>query len=123
MTENNSKLWITILVFSFVILWIIKIGYDDFRLSNDQRFTIGSTLGWKRTGKGPVIAYRFSVNNKSYENNASAGKDTVDVDSGRYFVRFLPSDPTVSRVMWDSPVPACIGEPPPNGWADIPSCE
>jgi hypothetical protein len=60
------------------------------------------------------------VNNKSYENNASVGKDTIDVNSGRYFVKFLPSEPTVNRILWDQPVPDYIMEAPIEGWTEMP---
>jgi hypothetical protein len=120
MDNNRLKIWVTTIFFSFVLFWLFKIAYDDFRLSQNQRYTIGTTIGWKRTGKGPVIKYKFSVQGQSFESSGSSGSDTIELEGGRYFVRFLPKDPTVSRIILDMPVPPNIVAAPTEGWRDIP---
>jgi len=119
MEWRNVKTWISILFFVILIIWFLEPIYDDYQISNNHRFTIGITTGWTRTGKGPIVNYRFSVYRKDFENNAPSGRATIELEGGRYFVKFLSSDPTISRIIWDMPVPSNITEAPIDGWNEI----
>ncbi|MBL7877969.1 MAG: hypothetical protein JNL53_20050 [Cyclobacteriaceae bacterium] len=120
--SNQLKNFGSIIFFAFLVVILFKIYYDDYMIANHGRFCIGITKGWKRTAKGPTVYYEFLINGKIFGSSAKSGKDTLVLNGGRYFVRFLPNDPTVSRVMWDRPVPDCIGKQPLLGWAEIPIC-
>ena len=64
--------------------------------------------------------YKFNVNGQPFENGAPSGEEDLIVEGGRYFVKFLPSDPKVARINWDKPVPEDLKESPSEGWEVLP---
>jgi hypothetical protein len=123
MMSNKLKNFGSILFFTFLTVVLFKIFYDDYRISSNHKYCIGITKGWKRTGKGPTVYFEYTIGGEVFKSSAKSGKDTVILNDGKYFVKFLPSDPSVSRIMWDKPVPACIGGSPSDGWTKIPMCK
>lgn len=120
MELNKLNAWGGIIAFAIILAWIGISVLDNIKISRNYRYTIAATVGWTRTAKGPFVNYKFFVNGKNFESSAPAGKDTLILEGGRYFVKFLPTDPNVSIIIWNKPVPSYIKDPPMEGWVKIP---
>lgn len=117
---NNPKAIGGILIFVLLISWMGYMSYKKIQLSKDHRYTVGHTMNGRSTHKGYTIDYYFIVSEKRYEASRYPENKVINERDGRYFLEFLPSDPTVNRILWDQPVPDHITEAPPEGWAEIP---
>jgi hypothetical protein len=92
-------------------------GIIRHNLRANGRYTIGLTVGQN----GKFIRYRFSVNGVQQVNENQRLKYSPVINGGRYFVKYLPSDLTVSQIHFDKPVPHTIVEAPEDGWPSLPS--
>ena len=91
----------------------------EFRLQTNHRFTIATTVG--RSGGG-WVDFEFIVNGVVYKRSDKGL--SLKSREAKYFVKYYTPDPSVlAKIVSDEEVPDCIGEPPPNGWAEVPSCE
>ncbi|QLH31495.1 MAG: hypothetical protein HWD62_02760 [Cyclobacteriaceae bacterium] len=91
----------------------------DYRFNSNHKFTIATTVG--HTGGG-WVDYEFTVNGVVYKRGDKGL--TLKSINAKYFVKYYTPDPSVlAKIVSDDEVPDCIGEPPPNGWAELPSCE
>lgn len=117
---NGNKNYLSYLVFLIVLAWIAYVGYRRFKLAFNQRYTIGYTVGKRAANKGMRIDYTFTVNGNTYKGSKDPDRDGIIVDRGRYYLEFLPSDPSNNNILWDSPVPNDIDKAPLNGWSEIP---
>lgn len=111
--------WITVLLFFIVISFLFWMFEREFRLQTNHRFTIATTVG--HSGGG-WVDYEFTVNGVVYKR----GDKGLSLKSrkAKYFVKYYTPDPSIlAKIVSDQEVPNCIGEPPPNGWAEVPSCE
>ncbi len=119
--SKNGLFWkvigITIII-SLVIIFSWGIVTER-QLANDHRFTIATTTG---RSSGDWVDYEFTVNGVTY--NGSHRTLTMKQRGGRYFVKYYPLDPSViSKIVSNEEVLDCVGEPPPDGWAEIPKCK
>ncbi|MBS1558362.1 MAG: hypothetical protein JST69_06495 [Bacteroidetes bacterium] len=113
------KVFGAVLLAVFLLYMFISIGIRRNKLSAHGKYTVGITLG--RHGK--FIDFKFYVNGKEFKNDNPVQKYNPEERDGKYFVKFLPSDPDVNEIFWDNPVSDCIGEPPADGWEEIPKCK
>ncbi|MBL7877970.1 MAG: hypothetical protein JNL53_20055 [Cyclobacteriaceae bacterium] len=116
---NNQK-YLSYLVFLIVLAWIVYVGYERLNLASNHRYTIGYTIGKRVTHKGMRIDYTFTVEGKNYRGSKDPDRNGIIVDSGRYYLEFLPSDPSSNNILWNHPVPNYIDTAPSSGWNEIP---
>lgn len=102
-----------------IVFIFIYIGKQRSDLSVKGKYTVGVTQG--RQGK--FITTKLVVDEREYTTNHDVLKYDPKEREGRYFMKFLPSDPEVNEIYWDKPVPDCIGNIPPKGWEEIPKCK
>ena len=103
----------------FLLSIILYIARQRNKLNSNGRFTIGTTIN--RQGK--FVSVRIIVGNKEYKTNHNTLKYTPLERDGKYFVKFLPSDPDVNEIYWDREAADCISDPPADGWAEMPKCK
>jgi hypothetical protein len=88
-------------------------------LSRNHRFTIAITTGH---GGGGSVEFEFLVNGVIYR-RANKGLQLI-TNSRKYFIKYYVDDPSlIAKIVSDEEVPDCIGEPPANGWEEIPQCK
>lgn len=117
---NNPNAIGGVLLFCLLLGWVGYMSFQKFQLRYYKRFTIGITLQNRPTLKGRVIDYYYLVNGVRYENSRHADTNPILEKDGRYYVEFLPSDPTVNDILWSKQVPEHIKKVPPEGWKKIP---
>lgn len=117
---NNPKAIGGVLVFVLLISWMGYMSYKKIQLSKSHTYTIGFTVNGRSTHKGYTIDYYFMVHGKRYESSKYPENEFIKEKDGRYYLEFLPTDPSVNRILWDQPVPDHITEAPPEGWSKIP---
>ncbi|MCE7864794.1 MAG: hypothetical protein DYG99_14740 [Bacteroidetes bacterium CHB5] len=110
----------TIILFVVLVASLLTGLSNEIQLSLNYSYTVGTTIGYRKTSKGTLIDYKISVNNIEYDGTRDMLKYNPNTKGGRYYVKFLPSDPTINRILWDQPVPDHITEAPPDGWSEIP---
>lgn len=94
------------------------IAWQSFELTATGRYTVATTTGQN----GKFVEFKLNVHEQEYNSSYPIQKYDVEINGGRYFVKYLPSDPTVCEALWDKPVPECINNPDPEGWVKIPEC-
>ena len=119
--SKNEKYWkwIGILLaisFGSILTWLT---IREIKFSNNHRYTIATTKGH---GGGGSIDFEFTVSGVTY---ARGDKGKSLTSNGRkYFVKYYVPDPSVlAKVVSNEEVPECIGEPPADGWKEIPKCK
>jgi hypothetical protein len=120
MDLKKINAWGAVVVLLLMLVWI---GYDFAnltRLSMNHRFTIGTVTKKVKTGKGPFFHYQFWVSGKSFEGGAPPDENPMAVEGSRYYVKFLPNDPTISSILWELPVPVNVQQAPEQGWERLP---
>lgn len=95
---------------------IVYISSKQTELESNGRYTIGETHGQN----GKFIRYTFKVERKEFSSEYPILKFSPLVNGGRYYVKYLPSDLSISEIYWDKPVPDHIVEAPLEGWSRIP---
>ena len=66
--------------------------------------------------------FEFVVNGMTYKRSDKG----LNLKSrhAKYFVKYYARDPSVlAKIVSNEEVPGCIGEPPSDGWKDIPTCK
>jgi hypothetical protein len=116
---RNFKSIGTTIAFIVIVVAVLTLVSNEIRLYLDHHFTIGYTNGSHKTSKGVIIEYYFVINKVKYKGSRDALKYEPVSEGGRYFVKFLPNDPSVNRILWDKPVPEQIQLAPIDGWRDI----
>ncbi len=116
MREENRKLSIFILA----TVMFLTIGFfykhrNKKELEANRKYTICYTMGLKGTSSVTYIKYEYFVGEVKYE-QLGISKNNVVVKGGRYYVSFLPNNPTINEVQWDIPVPEEVIDVPPDGW-------
>jgi hypothetical protein len=110
---------VTFLMVVTLIFFFVYISVQRSKLASNGRYTIGTTIAQN----GKFISLKFKVNGQEFVADHNRLKYSPEERDGRYFIKYLPSDPEVNEVYWDKPVPDCIGEAPPEGWKEIPKCK
>jgi hypothetical protein len=115
---NKLGKWVGITIM-FVIGTILSRGIiNEYKLSNNHRWTVATTTGWD----AGFVNFEFNVKGVMYE-GANKGLN-LKTKHGKYFVKYYALDPSLlAKVISDEEVTDCIGEPPSDGWADIPTCK
>ncbi|MBX2897717.1 MAG: hypothetical protein KF763_19910 [Cyclobacteriaceae bacterium] len=115
--DKTKWTWVLILfVIAFFLFWIFE---REWKLESNHRYTVAVTTGY---GSGGVVNFEFMVDGILYR-RSDRGL-SLKSRGAKYFVKYYTPDPSVlAKIVSSDEVPNCIGEPPPNGWADIPSCE
>jgi hypothetical protein len=121
--ENNPNSrfwkWIVIAIGIGLAIFFSWGAVREYKLSNNHRFTIATTLGH---GGGGSVDFEFKVNGVIYK-RGDRGKQLI-TNGRRYFVKYYVPDPSqLAKVISNEEVPDCIGEPPPDGWKEIPKCK
>jgi hypothetical protein len=119
--NENSWLWkgLAITVGLGLVSFFIWGEIREYKFENDHSFTIATTIG--RSGGG-WVDFEFVVNGVLYK-RSDKGLN-LKSKSAKYFVKYYTPDPSVlAKIVSNEEVPNCIGEPPPNGWAELPRCE
>ena len=106
------------------VVLVLIVGYSvylnresDRILSQDGRYTVGTTLRYVISPNGREVVYEFQVLGQTFQ--AFAGNfDGPKVPGGRYLVKFSSSDPNVCEIFFTQPIPLSI-IPPNNGWGSI----
>jgi hypothetical protein len=109
-----------IMALLLVLGWI---GYDFLKLARlniDHRFSIGTVVSQSRSGNGgPYFHYEFLVDGILYS-RGSPPDENPKILGSRYYVKYLPSDPTISMILWDKSVSDSIQRAPKSGWENLP---
>jgi len=116
---KTLKVFGAVLLITFLIYMFVSIGIRRDKLSAHGKYTVGITLG--RHSK--FVDFKFYVNRKEFKNNNPVQKYDPKEREGKYFVKYLPGNPEVNEIFWDKPVPECIGDPPADGWEELPKCK
>lgn len=119
--NENSWLWkgLAIIVGIGFIVFFAWGEVRDYKFNNDHRFTIATTIG---SGTGGWVDFEFTVNNRLYKrSNRSL---SLKSKNAKYFVKYYAPDPSVlAKIVSDEEVPECIGDPPSDGWKELPNCK
>lgn len=118
--KSSKQAIIGITLFSLIMIWIFYGIIQRVNLSNNYLYTIGYTEGRRSTHKGEVIDYSFTYNKLQYKSSKHLVGQSPKEVNGRYYVKFLPTNPDVNDIYWNTPVPNHIIEAPPEGWKEIP---
>jgi hypothetical protein len=119
--NENSWLWkgLAIIVGIGFISFFTWGEITDYRFNRNHRFTIAKTIG--RSGGG-WVDFEFMVNGVLYQRSDKGL--SLKSKNAKYFVKFYTPDPSVlAKIVSDKEVPECIGDPPPEGWKDVPTCK
>lgn len=112
-----------ILSFSLLIALLIYGVFTNIRneraFSGETRFTIGTTTRIYFSTSGRVLEYEYKYAGKTYNESSTYAYD-AKVPGGKYYIRVSVSDPGLSKIFLNKPVPSHIIESPPEGWAEIP---
>ena len=93
--------------------------FRELQLDGDRGITVATTTGHAESG---WVNFEFKVNGVIYK-RADKGLNLKSKDA-KYFVEYYAPDPSVlARVVSNQVVPECIGDPPPEGWKEIPKCK
>lgn len=116
--SNTYWKWIGIVIVVGLIIIFNEGIISEYKLVNKHRFTIATTKGY---GGGGFVDFEFTVNGTVYKR---ADKGLQLVTNGRkYFVKFYVDDPSlIAKIVSNEEVPECVGEPPANGWSELPKC-
>jgi len=91
----------------------------EYKFSNNHRFTVATTVGY---GNGGWVNFEFKVNGVIYKRSDKGL--SLKSRYAKYFVKYYAADPSVlAKVVSNEEVPNCIGEPPADGWIEIPKCK
>ncbi len=119
---KSPKAIVSYSIFLALLLWIgytLGMRYD---LNRNYRITIAETSGKRPTHKGVRIDFKFKVGSTEFIGSKDPTTEGPEkVVGGRYFIKYLPSDPQVNDLLWNSPVPSHILEAPVDGWDEIPN--
>jgi len=103
-----------------IVLVILWIEFQQSKLAADGRFTIGTTIGENLGGRGPWVMYNFQVGDSVFVDEQRPLKFHPKIYGGRYYVKFLPTDPSINEIYWDHEVPDNFMDAPKEGWAKLP---
>jgi hypothetical protein len=109
-----------ILVILIITFFISKGFLEQSNLNVDGRYTVAVTTGQTAASRGPWISFVFVVNGTEYKGEQRSLKYRPEIQHGRYYLKFLPSDPSIYEIYWDKPVPKSIVVTPFEGWSKIP---
>ena len=110
--------WIGITTITFLAIFFVEGIIAEYKLAENHRFTVATTKGH---GGGGSVNFEFSVNGVQYS-RSNKGRSLM-TNGRKYFVKYYVDDPSLmAKIVSDEEVPQCIGEPPPNGWKELPNC-
>ena len=99
--------------------FLIRGVISEYYLSKNYCVSIATT--GKRL-PGGYVEYQFKIKGIIYTNNDKAHRLTPG--GSRYFVECNFKDPSdIANIVSNEEVPDCIGEPPTDGWKEIPKCK
>lgn len=111
--------WTWVLILFGIACFLFWMFEREWKLESNHRYTVALTTGH---GSGGVVNFEFRVDGVLYQ-RSDRGLSLKSREA-KYFVKYYTPDPSVlAKIVSDDEVPDCIGEPPPNGWAELPSCE
>ena len=117
----NKLKFIASTLFVLSITYIFARGcIQQSRLNNSGKFTIAHTVGSEFASRGPLIKIKFIVKGIEYSGKKRSLKYNPIIYDGRYFIKYLPSDPEINDIYWDKPVPDSLQFAPDEGWKSIP---
>jgi hypothetical protein len=90
-------------------------------LNSKGRYTIGITVGESVVSRGPWIKFKFEANGSEYFSEQRSLKYRPTINGGKYYVKYLPSNPEINEIYWDRPVPETTKDAPSEGWIEIPN--
>lgn len=98
-----------------IILSSVYLNFIKYReLSNNGRYTVGTTLYFTLSKDGRDVTYEFFVDGKRYESFKRYGY-SAKVPGGRYLVEFSSKDPSICDIYLNRIIPDGI-IPPLDGW-------
>ncbi|MDR0605080.1 MAG: hypothetical protein LBG80_12325 [Bacteroidales bacterium] len=106
-----------------ILVCLIGYMYNYYPVNKYGIYTVGTVTDVKRTGGrvGPSCFFYFYYKGKRYEGSNPTNLKKKDIGK-RFYVQFLKDNPNRCGLEDNKPVPDCIKEVPPEGWAEIPHC-
>ncbi len=121
MNKKTKKILGISLLFSLILLVVVKYYIDNNNLNKDYRVTIGFVYGYETLIKsGYNLYFYYYVDENKYSSEYIIYNNPIIYLNKRYFVLFSPSNPKNCRILLNKKVPVNITKAPPNGWDSIP---
>lgn len=118
MKEKLLK-WVGITIAIGIAVFFIDGFVSEYKLGNNHHFTIAITKGY---GGGGFVEFEFKVNGVTYKGSNKGMQ--LKPNGAKYFVKFYQNDPSlIAKIASSEEVPECIGDPPSDGWKEIPKCK
>ncbi len=115
----NRDKWIRVLILFGITCFLFWMFEREWKLKMNHRYTVAVTVG--HSGGG-WVDFEFMVNEKLYK-RSDKGLSLKSRDA-KYFVEYYAPDPSVlAKIVSSEEVPECIGDPPPDGWKELPNCK
>jgi hypothetical protein len=117
--KNVVLNWISAIFLTALTVFLLRACVNNAKLINNHRYTVAITT--TRTNGG-WVDYEFKVNEVTYKGSVS--KQGLKPNGYKYLVKFYTNDPSLlSEIESNDEVLDCIGEPPLEGWGEVPSCK
>jgi hypothetical protein len=122
MIDKKTVIGIVLLIL-IVVMYYLYANLPNNELEKDGRFTLLEIAKIEsHSDSSPIVNYEFYVNNKVIKGNCLMDIEMEDrnvKEKSRYFVKYLPRDPNIHRILFDKNAPKNL-EAPIKGWKNIP---
>lgn len=122
MIDKKTVIGIVLLIL-IVVMYYLYANLPNDELEKDGRFILLEIVKIEsHSDSSPTVNYEFYVNNKVIKGNCLLDIEMEDrnvKEKSRYFVKYLPRDPNILRILFNKNAPKNL-ESPIKGWKNIP---
>ncbi len=119
---NKKYRTVIIIIGILIILSVIGFG-NTWYIQSNGIYSIAVVRNIKGTRGGVSADSYYIYNGMKYQTHGVSGILQYSDEGKRFYIQFLASNPKRCKLHTDQPVPDCIGDPPPEGWKEIPKCK
>ena len=119
-----KKIWITSFILLLFFLIIKGTIINEVLLNRNSRYTICTVYEVEAAATGsPHARMNYQYKGKMYKGFFEVDKIDKNLIGRRYFIKFYPKNPKISKVLFDIDVSNKFVEIPPDGWDSLPARE
>ncbi len=119
----DKKYYSTIIIITIiVIVSIVGFGKGCY-IQKKGIYTVAIVKDIEGTRGGVLCNFYYSYKGVAYEGRGISASIRKKDEGKRFYIQFLQGNPSVKSLLENCPVPDCIGDPPPEGWKEIPKCK
>ena len=117
-----KKWYIYIMIIILIVVFTIIEHLNKIELGQDGMYTICTITDIEKGLKRAfIIKYRFIYKSSLYLSIDQIYKNRKELVGRRYIVRFLPTNPRISEILYDKRIWCDTVKAPKIGWKEIPN--